>query len=475
MSAKPKRATALARRGTRATPKRAAAAKAAARAKTSARAKAAPATKRAAKHAHLPVLTPRAVAALFLERQWLDRPRARRLGAANLQAFVERTCGLQIDSVNVIDRAHHLTLWSRFGAFDRQKLERLVYRRRVLFEYLSHVACFVATSDLPIWRGLMVPLPERWAKKYGDPMTTMPVAEVEAAIAEAGVMGNADFERTDGERAGGWWTWKPAQHALDYLWKAGRIAVHSRVHFQKRYALMDRVLPHAKDVAPLAREQVFRTRVVRSLQALGAATRDDLASYWTWPRLTGPDLSATLNALVADGTVREWRVEGSPLLWYALAADDAALARAARARRPSRGTTLLCPFDSFLWHRERVHRLWGYFYRIEIYVPGHQRTHGYYTLPLMHEGHLIGRVDLKNHRETRVLEAKHVHFEPWFAAGERPPGVAWGTLDRDEAFAGLADALHSLAGFLGAERVTLGRVTPGSMKPALARRLGAGR
>jgi uncharacterized protein len=237
---------------------------------------------------------------------------------------------------------------------------------------------------------------------------------------------------------------------------------------------MDRVLPRAATTQPLGREDVARERVLRSLAVMGAATRDDLAAYWTWPRLTGPALRDALAALLRSGEVSEWRVEGSKLAWYARAADRPALERAARVRRPSRGTTLLCPFDSFLWHRERVHRLWGYFYRIEIYVPGHLRTHGYYTLPLLHEGQLIGRVDLKHHRESRVLEARHVHVEPWFVKGEAPPAASWGELDRDEAFAGLGETLGSLATFLGAERVTLGRVSPAGWKRDVAKAVRAG-
>ena len=91
-----------------------------------------------------------------------------------------------------------------------------------------------------------------------------------------------------------------------------------------------------------------------------------------------------------------------------------------------------------------MHRLWGYFYRVEIYVPGHKRQHGYYCMPLLHDGQLVGRVDLKTHREAGTLEERHVHFEPWFVASEAPPAAAWGTPDRDEVFRGLADALRSL-------------------------------
>lgn len=421
-----------------------------------------------------PEVSRRAAAALFLERQWLDRPRARRLTAASLQAFVEAAAGLQIDSVQVVERAHHLTLWSRFGSYDHSRFERLVYRRRLLFEYLAHVACFVSTRDLPLWRSAMAAVPERWRKRWGEP-ASMPIVEVERAIAEAGTLGNADFARPAGQRGGGWWTWKPATHALDYLWKSGAIAVHSRQHFHKRFALMKNVLPAFADVAPVSLEEFGRQRLLRSLAAMGAAAADDLRMYWTWPGWPMREQRTALAALVRSGEVVELRVEGSRAPHFARAVDLPSLARAARARRPSRGTTLLCPFDSFLWHRERVERLWGFRYRIEIYVPGHLRSHGYYTLPLMHEGHLVGRVDLKTHREAGVLEARHVHLEPWLARGGAPPGVTWGTPPRvDEVLDGLADALRSLSRHVGTARVEVRRATPAKVRGTLVRRLAAG-
>lgn len=407
-----------------------------------------------------PLVPRRAVAALFLERQHLLRPGARRLTAASLEAFVADTCGLQIDSVNVIDRAHHLTLWSRFGPYDRAAFDRLVYRRRVLFEYLAHVACFVPARDLALWRGIMDALVPRWKRRHGDPARTLPVAAVERAIAEAGVADHGAFERPGGRRSDGWWDWKPAQHAIDYLWKSGRIAVHSREHFRKRYALMERVLPQAAATAPMSPAEVARERVLRSLAAMGPATSADLAGYWTWPRMGTHGEHDALARLQREGVVREVRVEGSARPHFVRTADLPALERAARRRRPSRGTTLLCPFDSFLWHRDRVHRLWGYFYRIEIYVPAPKRTHGYYAMPLLHDGRLVGRVDLKHRRETGTLEARHVHFEPWFAAGGPAPDAFGPAPDPGAVFAGLAGALGSLARFGGAHRVVAGRVTP---------------
>jgi hypothetical protein len=417
----------------------------------------------------------RAAAALFLERQWLDKPRGRRLGARTLGAFASATCGVQIDSVNVLDRAHHVTLWSRFGEYDRATLERLIYRRRVLFEYLSHVACFVATSDLPIWRAFMADTPERFRRRHGYPGRHAAVVDAVAeAIAERGPLGNADFERPAHMRkGGGWWTWKPATHALDYLWKAGHIGVDSRRHFHKRFAAMSRVLPQAAAVTPLPIEEARRQRLLRSLTAMGAASGDDLRAYWTWPQWYAKDMRVVLAELVREGLVSEVAVEAQRAPWFARTEDLAALRSAERRRAPSRGTTLLAPFDSFLWHRERTFRLWGYHYRIEIYTPGHLRTHGYYSLPVLHEGQLVGRVDAKTHREAGVLEAVHVHLEPWLARGGAPPHAHWGPVDLDAALAGIGGALRSLAAHVGCAEVRLGRVTPAKVKPAMARALRA--
>jgi uncharacterized protein YcaQ len=419
----------------------------------------------------LPKVSRRAVAALFLERQWLDRPRSRKLSAATLAGFAARTCGVQIDSVNVVDRAHQLTLWSRFGEYDRAKLETLIYGKRVLFEYLTHVACFVDARDLPLHKAIMLDTPNRferrhrgWLKKQRET-----IEAVDQAIAERGPLGNADLSKPKPGKRGGWWSWRPSTHALDYLVKAGRIAVHSRVHFHKRYASAAGVLPRLAATEPLSLEQAYRERITRSLAAMGAASMLDLRMYWTWPMWPMPEQRAALRKLVDEGTVSEVNVEGEKTPWYALTGDLKPLAAAGRKRAGSLGTSLLSPFDSFLWHRERVHGLWRYFYRIEIYVPGHKRQHGYYSLPVLHDGQLVGRVDLKTHRERGVLEARHAHFEPWFAAGKPPPGVSWGAIDRDEALAGIGEALRSLARHVGVERVTLARATPARLEPALAR------
>jgi uncharacterized protein YcaQ len=423
----------------------------------------------------VPTFPLRAVAALFLERQHLRLPRARRLTPRRLVGFVEDAGGLQLDSINVLDRAHYLTLWSRFGPYDRARLDRLVYRRRLLFEYWAHAACLVPVSHLGLWRRAMLDYHVRhtgWSSWLRRHRRTLDL--VTEAIHTGGPAGSADFEHRRPAGRGGWWSWKPAQHALHYLWMTGALAVHSRPHFQKRYDLIDRILPAWPGVEAASTEAFRAWHVERSLHAMGAATDTDLPRYLSFPRM-GPGVRrGVLRRLVEAGEVVPIEVKGSRARWLVLARDLPALARAARRREGSRGTTLLSPFDSLLWHRERVERLFGFSYRIEVYTPGPQRVHGYYTLPILHDGQLIGRVDAKAHRADRHLVVRHVHFERWFATGGEPPATSWGAIEQDEALAGVADALWSLAAFTGADRVSLGRVVPGRLRPPLARTLRAG-
>jgi uncharacterized protein len=376
--------------------------------------------------------------------------------------------GVQLDSINVIERAHHLTLWSRFGPYDRDALERLVYRRRVLFEYWAHGACLVPLTHLAPWRRAMLDYSVRsrawgsWLRKNRGVLR-----RVEAAIRDRGPLGNSDFPRP--RPAAGWWDWKPTTHALDYLWMSGRTLVQSRRHFHKRFDLAERVLPGLAEVEPPVAEDFRRWHLRRSLHAMGAATETDLRMYLSFPRIEVAARRRTLQGLLAAGEIVELTVDGDPGRWYALATDIPALARTGRRRAAARGTALLSPFDSFLWHRGRIRRLFGFDYRIEVYTPGSDRVHGYYSLPIFHDGQLIGRLDPKLHREARRLEVRSVHFEPWFAGGMPPPAAAWGAIDRGAAIAGTAAALRSLAAFAGADDVVVGRVVPAGLRAPLRR------
>ena len=221
-----------------------------------------------------------AVRTLFLQRQHLTRPRSVPLSPGRLRRFVEDVGGLQLDSINVLDRAHYLTVWSRFGPYDRVRLDRLVYRRRLLFEYWAHAACLVSTSTLPWWRRAMLDYRTRHTG-WSDWLRRNPkvLAEVKAAISANGPMGGADFEGRRPRGGGGWWRWRPVQHGLHYLWMTGALTVHSRRHFHKRYDLLERALrrPPAASRCPRKNSRAGTwsarsTRWARSPSATSRAT-----------------------------------------------------------------------------------------------------------------------------------------------------------------------------------------------------------
>ncbi len=412
-----------------------------------------------------------AVRTLFLQRQHLAAPRTAALTAPRLGRFVADVGGIQMDSINVLERAHYLTVWSRFGPYECARLDRLVYRRRLLFEYWAHAACLVLTSTLPWWRRAMLDYRVRHTG-WSDWLQRNPkvLEQVKAAVSATGPMGHADFDRRRPSGRSGWWSWGPVQHALHYLWMTGALTVHSRRHFNKRFDLLERAIPAVLDGEVVSAEEFLRWHLERSLHAMGAATEPDLSGYLTFPRFQPSMRRAALRAMIERGEVAELEVEGSPSRWLALTRDLPALARAGRAPSPSRGTTLLSPFDSLLWHRDRVTRLFGFDYRIEVYTPGHKRVHGYYTLPILHHGHLIGRVDAKAHRVERRLEVRHVHFEPWLATTGTPPRGK-SRMDQAEALAGVGEALASLGVFVGGDEIALRRVTPHRLRAELARAL----
>lgn len=378
--------------------------------------------------------------------------------ASAVQGFVEDTGGLQLDSINVLERAHYLSVWSRFGAYEKAALDRLAYEDRGLFEYWAHAACLVPRSHLPSWRRAMLDYRVRhtgwsdWLQKNPKVLKT-----VETAIERQGPISTAAFTRpTRAGRASGWWDWKPAAHALQFLWMTGRIGVHSRKNFQKSYDLSERLVPGWKDLKAPDAGGFLRWHLRQSLHALGAATPRDLACYLTFPRMEPGLRRAGLARLVETGEAVEVAVAGRPWGLIALKEDLPALEEAA-SLEPA-GTTLLSPFDSFLWHRQRVLDLFAFDYKVEVYVPETKRVHGYYSLPILHAGQLIGRLDAKNHRAEKRLELRALHFEPWFSRGALPPSASWGKPDREEARAGLKAALRSLADFLGAATVDTGRL-----------------
>jgi len=368
---------------------------------------------------------------LWLHRQGLVRPRAKRLTKARFVDHLQRTGGLQLDSINVLDRAHYLTLWSRFGNYDRSHVDRWVYRDRLAYEYWGHEASVLPASSLPLSRRRMrrwKPSGAWWTERMPS---TVSIRRVLTRLRREGPLESVDFERTDGL------AWKEDKRALQIMWQQGRVAVSSRKHFRRAYDLGPRV--YGEGQAASLREYLD-SWLLTGLSGNGVASEKHLTGYLTSPRLKADERRAVIARNLSSGAIVEVKVSGCAGRWFALPEHLEGLERLAAPE----GTTLLSPFDSLLWQRARAEQLLGYHYRVEIYVPAAQRQFGYYALPILHQGRLVGRLDPKLHRQERRLDIVSLALEP--GLGRDPD------LDR-----GLAQALAELATFVGAESLTLPR------------------
>ena len=370
---------------------------------------------------------------------------AGRAGPARLRATLERLGAIQIDSINVVARSHELVLAARAGPHDRTAFDRLVYRRRAGFEYWGHAASFLSMDRFRLClprmrrlaaatRGWWVDVRQRNQHLYG------PVLE---RVRAEGPLAASAFRDPDGPRRGSWWDWAPAKHVLEDLFDCGTLLVHDRVNFERRYDLAERVLPPGVDTAePTAAEAALELTLLAAAH-LGVGTAADLADYY---RLRTADAKAALAEAVGSGLLQELAVQGWDRPAYLLPGTRV-------PRRVAHPAVLLSPFDSLVWSRERTERLFGFRYRLEVYVPAGKRVHGYYTMPVLAGGRLVARVDPKHDRQAGRLLLRGLHLEP--------------DADPVEAVAATAAAAGRLADHLGAARVEAGDAMPVPLARAL--------
>jgi uncharacterized protein len=374
-------------------------------------------------------------------------------GAPALRRTIDRLGLLQIDSVNVLVRAHYLPLFSRLGAYDPALLDRAAYggRRRTVFEYWGHEASLLPVALHPLlrWRmeraargvGIYHEL-ARWARRRRPLLQT-----VLADVAERGPLVASEL-RNGTKGHGSWWGWSDGKRALEWLFWAGRVTTATRRGFERVYDVPERVLPAAVLAMPTPPEDdAQRTLVRMAARALGVATERDLRDYF---RLEVTDTRKRVAELVESGDLIPVRVEG----WK----QAAFLSRTARVPARIDPRALLSPFDSLIFERARTERLFGFRYRLALYTPAHQREHGYYVLPFLLGDRLVARVDLKADRAARVLRVLSAHAEP---------GV-----DHTEVAAALVEELGQMSRWLGLEQVDIS--ARGDLGAAL-RELGAPR
>lgn len=360
-----------------------------------------------------------------------EPPPAGRVDRRHIRRVVSAVGAIQMDSVNVLVRAHEMPAYSRLGPYPRGLLEAMAYGRPPeLFEYWGHEASLLPLRLHPLLR---------WRMGKGDAWGGMIrisrerpdyVASVLAEVAERGPIGSSELS-DPGRKRGPWWGWADGKRALEWLYWTGRLATAGRRNFERLYDLPERVIPPEVLALPTPSEGDAHRELVRlAARSLGVGTAADLADHF---RLRVPDARLRITELVAEGMLIPVRIEG----W----SQPAYLDPEARLPRNIRAQALLSPFDPLVWFRPRVERLFGFHYRIEVYVPAPRRRWGYYVLPFLLGDRLVARADLKADRKASALLVKAAYLED----GEGPGEVA----------AGLSRELARLAGWLGLARVVV--------------------
>lgn len=399
-------------------------------------------------------------------RRWLctlqaidgHRPRS---SPSAVAALVSRLGYVQIDSINVVDRAHHLILGARLEGYERRHLSNAIERSRRLFEHWTHDACAIPTEWYPHWHHRFRRFAARdrsnawWRERFGrDPRRVL--ARVLERVEREGALRARDFLPPDGDRreSGGWWNWHPEKAALEHLWRRGDLSIARRERFEKVYDLPDRVHPGVHAL-PASSEASHRDWACRgALDRLGIATEREIAHFFaavplsevrSWARAALARGEIERVTILAEGAARGGRrasSTGRPIAALA-PAEWRERARASGAFDGAESSAAvivaLAPFDPLVRDRARLERLFGVEFRFEAFTPAPKRRFGYYTMPLLEGDRIVGRIDPRFDREAGDLLVRG----PWWEPGVRPDRKRRARLDA---------SLERLSAQVGADR-----------------------
>ncbi len=320
----------------------------------------------------------------------------------SVMAVVDRLGLLQVDSVNVFERAHYMPLFSRLGKFDKSELESAMGGfHPQLIEYWAHEASIVRIENWPLYRWRMNAYRDKYSTKWGmEAGNKKLVEQITSQLRANGPMTTGQFETEANVRKGSWWGWSDLKEALEYMFLVGDLVSGGRDAFKRLYALPDQVLPQSiLDHTPSdadAKKKLF----LQAATATGVGTYTDIAD---WHRMSPTANKKLFAELVESGQLLEVQVDGWAQPGYVNATTSL---EGLDEKAPGSRTTILSPFDPVCWKRDRIERMFGFEYRIEIYTPEPKRQFGYYTLPILHNRDLVGRIDLKSDRQGRQLLAQ---------------------------------------------------------------------
>ncbi len=348
---------------------------------------------------------------IFLAKQGLSAPPNRALTKAGLLDLIHDLGFVQVDSIQTVERAHHQILFSRNQTYRREHLTALLEKDGALFEHWTHDASILPSAFFKYWkhkfRDEELAIVERWRKWRGEGFEASFDETYDRVVKDGAIL--ARELKADGHVSGGWWNWHPNKTALEYFWRTGKFAIAGRSNFQKIYDLVERVIPAEFHEQEVSREEFIDWACRSALTRLGFATHGEIAAFWD---LLSPDEAKAWVAQHRHELIEvmiEPALGGKPRSSWAfadfLASTDTYPEAPARIR-------VLSPFDPMIRDRNRTERLFGFFYRIEIFVPEPKREYGYYVFPLLEGDRLIGRIDMKADRKKGTLDVKRLWLEP---------------------------------------------------------------
>jgi uncharacterized protein YcaQ len=389
---------------------------------------------------------------MALRRQGLDGQWALPAGKEGVAQAIERLGYVQIDTIAVVQRAHHHVLWARRPDYEPRMLHELLAHDRRVFEWWTHAASYIPMRDYRYYLPRMRAAAHRARTRRWLQENEELVQHVRERIRAEGPLGSADFQAPEGYKRGTWWSWKPAKRALEMLLDCGELMVSERRNFQRLYDLRERVLPATVNASEPDAGEVARFIVRRALGGLGFAAEGKVH----WGRQKAKE--DALQELIASGDVVSFEIEGfEGQTFYALkeALDEAEPEPAEEAR-----LHLLSPFDNLIIWRDWLKNVFDFDYKLEAYTPAPQRRRGYFALPILWGEAFAGYADCKADRKPKTLIVRQLALEPPYQAC-------------DGLLSALAGRLHAFAAFNECERVVVERTTPASLEAALVRELDA--
>jgi uncharacterized protein YcaQ len=412
-----------------------------------------------------PISIPKNMArSLAVKTQLLDNDAKIDSGKNGILQIVDQLGYIQIDTISIIQRSHHHTLWTRHAQYQVELLDELQVKDRAIFEYWGHAMSYLPMSDyrfaLPKMKKFRNPS-SPWVKHQSEKCSHL-LEPVLNRIRDEGPLGAKDFAPPPGRKGGTWWDWKPAKVALELLFWRGELMISKREKFQKVYDLTERVIPNHIDTSLPAEEELGGFLVNRALQALGIASEKDVRRFLQAESARDSDMqiagketiSRSLNQLIVNGEVIPINLENDKSSLYYVHSNT--LDKINSQKSPNRNVFLLSPFDNLIIQRDRLKRIFDFDYALECYLPPAKRSFGYFTLPILWGHDFVGKIDPKADRKNKTLVINNLLVE------QRVAGL-------EDFLSSLARSIAEFTRFNQCESVKIVKLSPAKLKPVLNR------